>query len=275
VEKEAGRGYPPELQPALPLRVTARLSEGSISSTAAHGDTVCVWALRDVGRLAQGAVLSSHRHGEGYKVMDTHSVGDSGMGGRRARVERRTAETDIVLELALDGTGAAHIDTGVGFFNHMLTLLARHGMVDLSVVARGDLDTGAHHTVEDVGICLGQALGEALGDKAGIRRYGDAFVPMDESLAHVALDVSGRPFLAWEVELLPSTVIGGFSTDLTIEFFRAVVANARLTAHVRLLAGANPHHMVEALFKAFARALEQAVDLDPRRPGIPSTKGIL
>ncbi len=114
-----------------------------------------------------------------------------------------------------------------------------------------------------------------MGDKAGIRRYGDAFVPMDESLAHVALDVSGRPFLAWEVELLPSTVIGGFSTDLTIEFFRAVVANARLTAHVRLLAGANPHHMVEALFKAFARALEQAVDLDPRRPGIPSTKGIL
>jgi imidazoleglycerol-phosphate dehydratase len=207
--------------------------------------------------------------------MTEESGNQVGTGGRRARVERRTAETEIVLVLDLDGEGTARVDTGVGFFDHMLTLLARHGLFDLAINAQGDLETGAHHTVEDVGICLGRALDQALGDKAGIVRYGDAHVPMDESLAHVALDLSGRPYLAWQGDILPSTVIGGFDTDLALEFFQAVTANARLTAHVHLLEGSNPHHMVEAVFKAFARALRVAAGPDPRRSGIPSTKGVL
>lgn len=195
-------------------------------------------------------------------------------GARRAKVERRTAETTVALELGLDGTGDVRVATGIGFFDHMLTLLGRHGHFDLNLKAEGDLETGAHHTVEDVGICLGLALEAALGDKAGIRRYGEAHIPMDESLAQVVVDLSGRPYLAWGVEL-PGVEIGGFATDLAEEFFQAVVGNGRLTLHVRLLAGSNPHHMVEAIFKALARALSAALAVDARQGGVPSTKGLL
>lgn len=194
---------------------------------------------------------------------------------RSSRVERYTAETEVCLQLSLGGSGRAHVSTGVGFFDHMLTLLARHGLFDLEIKAQGDLETGAHHTVEDVGLCLGQAIDRALGDKAGIVRYGYACIPMDEALAEVALDVSGRPYLAWSAELPSGTTIGGFDVDLAKEFFQAVVSAAKITVHVRLLAGANPHHMVEAIFKAFARALRAAVDNDPRFSGIPSSKGSL
>lgn len=195
-------------------------------------------------------------------------------GVRRAKVQRRTAETNVSLELALDGTGDVRVSTGIGFFDHMLTLLGRHGHFDLNLNAEGDLETGAHHTVEDVGICLGLALEAALGDKAGIRRYGEAVIPMDESLAQVVLDLSGRSYLAWSADL-PPAVIGGFATDLAEEFFQAVAGNGRLTLHVRLLAGSNPHHMVEAIFKAFARALSAALEVDGRHHGVPSTKGML
>lgn len=194
---------------------------------------------------------------------------------RWARIERRTLETDVVLLLTLDGGGCARVKTGVGFFDHMLTLLARHGSLDLDIQAQGDLETGAHHTVEDVGICLGRALEEALGDKAGINRYGEACVPMDDALAQVALDMSGRPLLVWTADLLPRATVGGFDTDLAREFFQAVATNAHCTLHVRLLAGVNPHHMVEAMFKAFARAVRQAVAFDPRSKGVPSSKGVL
>lgn len=242
---------------------------------------IITWTLSDrrlSGRppgAERGAVLSSLRHREGHKTMTSESGRQADTGSRRAQVKRHTAETDVVLAIDLDGTGTARVDTEIGFFDHMLTLVARHGLFDLEVRAEGDLETGAHHTVEDVGICLGRALDQALGDKAGITRYGDAHVPMDESLAHVALDLSGRPFLVWQGDLLPSTVIGGFDTELALEFFQALVANARVTAHVRLLAGANSHHMVEAVFKAFARALRVAAGPDPRRSDIPSTKGVL
>jgi len=195
-------------------------------------------------------------------------------GGRRALVERCTAETNVGLDLVLDGSGDVRVATGIGFFDHMLTLLGRHGHFDLNLRAEGDLETGAHHTVEDVGICLGLALEAALGDKAGIRRYGEAHVPMDESLAQVVVDLSGRPYLAWGAEL-PGVEIGGFTTDLAEEFFQAVVGNGRLTLHVRLLTGSNPHHMVEAVFKAFARALSAALVVDARQGGVPSTKGML
>jgi len=178
------------------------------------------------------------------------------------------------LDLVLDGSGDVRVATGIGFFDHMLTLLGRHGHFDLNLRAEGDLETGAHHTVEDVGICLGLALEAALGDKAGIRRYGEAHVPMDESLAQVVVDLSGRPYLAWGAEL-PGVEIGGFTTDLAEEFFQAVVGNGRLTLHVRLLTGSNPHHMVEAVFKAFARALSAALVVDARQGGVPSTKGML
>lgn len=195
-------------------------------------------------------------------------------GVRRALVKRRTAETDVTLELALDGTGGVQVATGIGFFDHMLTLFGRHGLFNLKLQAKGDLETGAHHTVEDVGICLGMALDAALGDKAGIRRYGEAAIPMDEALAQVVLDLSGRSHLAWGADL-PGVAIGGFDTDLAEEFFQAVVGNGRLTVHVRLLAGSNPHHMVEAIFKAFGRALSAAVEADERHGGVPSTKGML
>jgi imidazoleglycerol-phosphate dehydratase len=193
---------------------------------------------------------------------------------RAAEIERSTGETSIRLRLALDGSGECSATTGVGFFDHMLDLLARHGGLDLDVDASGDLATGSHHTTEDVGIVLGLALDQALGDRSGIARYGDATVPMDEALATSAIDVSGRPFCAFE-GTIPETTIGGWETDLVEEFFRAVANNARLTVHVRLLAGTNAHHMVEVSFKAFARALRAAVSLDDSITGIPSTKGSL
>jgi imidazoleglycerol-phosphate dehydratase len=193
---------------------------------------------------------------------------------RGAEIERRTGETDVRLALALEGTGAGTRETGVGFLDHMLDLLARHGRLDLTVAASGDLETGAHHTVEDVGICLGQALDRALGDRAGIVRYGAATIPMDEARATCAIDVSGRAYCAFEADL-PAGAIGNFDHELTEEFFRAVASNAKLTLHVRVEAGTNVHHMIEAAFKAFARALRAAVALDPSETGVPSTKGTL
>jgi imidazoleglycerol-phosphate dehydratase len=192
---------------------------------------------------------------------------------RTSEKERSTAETQIRLSLDLDG-GEASAATGVGFLDHMLDLLARHGRLGLRVEASGDLETGAHHTVEDVGIVLGRALDEALGDRAGIRRYGSAVVPMDESLAECAVDVSGRPLCVFDAEL-PATSIAGFDTELTEEFFRAVANSAKLTLHVSVRYGTNAHHMIEAAFKAFARALRVAVSIDPEETGVPSTKGTL
>jgi imidazoleglycerol-phosphate dehydratase len=193
---------------------------------------------------------------------------------RAAEIDRRTAETEVFLGLALDGAGEGERDTGVGFFDHMLDLLARHGRMDLTVRARGDLQTGAHHTVEDVGICLGQTLDQALGDRAGIYRYGQATVPMDESRAACAIDISGRGLLAFDAGLPPGA-IGDFDYELTEEFFRAVAANARMTLHLTVETGTNAHHMIEALFKAFARALRAATAVDPTERGVPSTKGTL
>ena len=193
---------------------------------------------------------------------------------RSARVARKTNETDVTVALALDG-GAVEISTGVPFFDHMLDQLGRHGHLGLGIHAKGDLEIDAHHTVEDTGIALGEALTEALGDKAGIRRYGDALVPMEEALAQVALDISGRPLLVYEAEV-PAESIGQFDVGLTQEFLQALVRAGGLTLHVRLLAGRDPHHCVEAIFKALARAVSHAVALDPRSGGaIPSTKGIL
>jgi imidazoleglycerol-phosphate dehydratase len=193
---------------------------------------------------------------------------------RAAEIERSTRETSIRLRLALDGGGESSASTGVGFLDHMLDLLARHARLDLEVDATGDLQTGSHHTTEDIGIVLGQALDSALGDRSGITRYGDATVPMDEALAACAIDVSGRPYCSFE-GAIPEVAIGGFETELTEEFFRAVANNAKMTVHVRLLAGTNAHHMVEASFKSFARALRAAVALDDAAAGIPSTKGML
>ncbi|MDX6691618.1 MAG: imidazoleglycerol-phosphate dehydratase [Solirubrobacteraceae bacterium] len=194
---------------------------------------------------------------------------------RAAHKTRRTGETDITLGLTLDGTGKGTRETGVGFLDHMLDLVARHGRLDLAVDAAGDLQTGSHHTVEDVGIVLGQALDEALGDRAGIHRYGHAVVPMDEARAACAIDVSGRPFLALDDGGLPPGETGGFDHELLEEFFRAVVNNARMTLHIEVQAGTNAHHMIEASFKAFARALRAAVAIDPTETGVPSTKGTL
>jgi imidazoleglycerol-phosphate dehydratase len=194
---------------------------------------------------------------------------------RTADITRETGETRIDLELGLDGAGTGTRATGVGFFDHMLDLVARHGRLDLDVSASGDLETGAHHTVEDVGIVLGQALDRALGDRAGITRYGHAVVPMDEARAACAIDISGRPFLRFDAGGLPPGVTGGFDHELTEEFFRAVANGARLTLHVTVEAGTNAHHMIEAAFKAFARALRAAVAIDPTEAGVPSTKGTL
>src|SRR5450759_719149 len=188
---------------------------------------------------------------------------------RSATIERRTGETDVRLALSLEGTGAGMRETGVGFLDHMLDLLARHGRMDLEVRVSGDLQTGAHHTAEDTAIVIGQALDQALGDRAGIVRYGWATVPMDEARAS---DISGRPFTLFEAELPPGST-GGFEHELTEEFFRALANAAKLTLHLRVEAGSNAHHMIEAAFKAFARALRQAVAIDPGESGVPSTKG--
>ena len=194
---------------------------------------------------------------------------------RTADIDRSTKETQIRLSLALDGEGHGTRETGVGFLDHMLDLLARHGRFDLDVKATGDLETGGHHTVEDVGICFGQALDRALADRRGIVRYGHALVPMDEALATCAIDVSGRPFVAWHAELPSGSIGGNFDHELAEEFFRAVANSAKLTLHLRVEAGTNAHHMIEAAYKAFARALRQAVAIDPTETGVPSTKGTL
>jgi imidazoleglycerol-phosphate dehydratase len=193
---------------------------------------------------------------------------------RTAKINRQTAETKIDLELNLDGSGQSQIATGVGFFDHMLTLLARHAAIDLTVSAQGDLHVDQHHTVEDVGICLGQALKQALGDKAGIRRYGHFTLPMEETLATSAIDLSGRYFLVFEPGFT-SPKIGDFDSELVEDFWQAVAANGLFNLHVLVHHGRNNHHKSEAIFKATARALRMAVELDPRQPGVPSTKGTL
>ena len=195
---------------------------------------------------------------------------------RTAQITRKTGETDVSLTIGLDGTGAGTRGTGVGFLDHMLDLLARHGTLDLDVQVAGDLEPGAHHPVEDTGIVLGQALDRALGERRGIVRYGHAVVPMDEARAACAIDVSGRPFASIEgFERLPAGDIAGFEHEVAEEFFRAVASAARLTLHLELQAGTNAHHMIEACFKAFARALRTAVAEDPGETGVPSTKGTL
>ncbi len=194
---------------------------------------------------------------------------------RVAQLSRKTGETDVRVGLDLDGTLTGEISTGVGFFDHMLELLTRHGHVGLTVTVRGDLETGAHHTVEDTGIVLGQAIGEALGDRRGIRRYGYAVVPMDEARAACAIDISGRPYCAVGGLELPPGAIAGFEHEAAEEFFRAVASAGRLTVQIERQAGTNAHHMIEACFKAFARALRIAVSIDPDEAGVPSTKGTL
>ncbi|HVA50662.1 MAG TPA: imidazoleglycerol-phosphate dehydratase HisB [Pirellulales bacterium] len=193
---------------------------------------------------------------------------------RSARIERKTAETEIRVELNVDGAGSAAVATGIGFFDHMLTLLAKHAAFDLTVEAQGDLHVDQHHTVEDVGICLGRALRQALGDKSGIRRYGHFTLPMEETLATVAVDLSGRYFLVFQAQF-PSAKIGEFDSELVEDFWQALAANALCNLHVLVHYGRNSHHISEALFKAAARALRMAVENDPRLEGVPSTKGTL
>ena len=194
---------------------------------------------------------------------------------RKARIERATAETDIVVELDLDGTGAGTRATGVGFFDHMLDQLARHALIDMEVSATGDTHIDDHHTVEDTGIALGQALAAAMGDKRGIRRYGACHLPMDDALVRAALDLSGRPWLGWDVAFT-APAIKGFDTELVREFFQALSTHGGITLHVDLIRGVNSHHVAEAAFKAVARALRDALEADPRRAdAIPSTKGTL
>jgi imidazoleglycerol-phosphate dehydratase len=193
---------------------------------------------------------------------------------RSAEIARETKETNVRLCLALDGVGAGERRTGIGFFDHMLDLVARHGRLDLDVEVSGDLQTGGHHTVEDTGLSFGQALDRALGDRSGIRRYGHAVVPMDEARASCAIDISGRPFVALDAQLPPGAT-GGFDHELTEEFLRAVANTAKLTLHVTVEAGTNAHHIIESCFKAFARALREAVEIDPTETGVPSTKGTL
>ncbi|MBC8016253.1 MAG: imidazoleglycerol-phosphate dehydratase HisB [Sporomusaceae bacterium] len=193
---------------------------------------------------------------------------------RTATIKRQTGETNITASLLIDGTGCSEIETGIGFFDHMLILFAKHGLFNLNLSADGDLHVDGHHTVEDAGIVLGQAITQALGDKSGIKRYGTAFVPMDEALVMVSLDISGRPFLAFDVDI-PTQRIGNFDSELTEEFLRALAVHAGLTLHVRLMAGKNAHHIVEGVFKALGRALDEATRKDERIVGVMSTKGML
>ena len=200
------------------------------------------------------------------------------MTARIARIERSTSESEVVVELNLDGTGHSQISTGVGFYDHMLTALSRHSHIDLNVQAKGDLHIDAHHTVEDVAISIGQALNIALGDKVGIRRYGDALVPLDEALAQAVVDVSGRPYFvhSGEPQTQAVAIIGGqYIGSLTAHVLESIAHNARITMHVQVLAGRDPHHIVEAQFKAVARALRTAVEIDPKEHSVPSTKGAL
>ena len=193
---------------------------------------------------------------------------------RTAEIARQTLETKIELTLNLDGEGKAEVATGIGFLNHMLVLLAKHAFLDLTVKASGDLEVDSHHTVEDCGIVLGQALKQAVGDKTGMHRYGSCFLPMDEALAHVVLDFSGRPFLVWQAEI-PKVTLGNLEAEMVEEFFRAVASESGMTLHVRLLYGRNTHHIIEAIFKAFARALAEGVAIDSRVKGVMSSKGKL
>ena len=193
---------------------------------------------------------------------------------RTAKITRKTAETEITLSLNLDGTGASNIATGVGFFDHMLTLFSKHSLIDLDVNAKGDLHIDAHHTVEDVGICLGKAIAQAIGDKAGITRYGSMTLPMEETLVTSALDLSGRVKFIYKVTF-PAAKVGEFDTELVEEFWQAVAANLPMNLHLVLHHGTNSHHIAEGLFKATARALRQAVTVDPRQTGVPSSKGTL
>jgi imidazoleglycerol-phosphate dehydratase len=193
---------------------------------------------------------------------------------RKAQVQRTTGETQVELSIDLDGSGAHQIETGVGFLDHMLSLFSKHSLFDLRVAAKGDLHIDAHHTVEDVGICLGLALRQALGEKAGVARYGYAVIPMDETLASVAVDLSGRAYFVWRVNL-PVEMLGTFNSPLAEEFWRAVAFHALLNLHVDVAYGTNSHHIIEAIFKAAAVALRRAAEVDPRRAGVPSTKGVL
>lgn len=193
---------------------------------------------------------------------------------RTASLERRTLETGVSCEINLDGSGSCDINTGIGFFDHMLTLLAKHSFCDLSLQAQGDLDVDSHHTVEDCGIVLGQTLKEALGNKEGIHRYGNCFLPMDEALVQVCLDFSGRPYLVFDGDI-PKVTLGMYDAEMTEEFFRALAVQAGITLHIRVLYGKNTHHIVEAIFKGFARAMAEAIALDSRVKGVMSSKGVL
>ncbi len=193
---------------------------------------------------------------------------------RKHTISRKTNETAITLALTIDGTGKSTLNTGIGFFNHMLELFAKHGLFDLDITVKGDLDVDFHHTVEDVGICLGQAFHKALGDNKGITRYSDGLIPMDEALCQCAIDISNRPHLTF-THNLNNEKVGQFDCELVDEFFRAFINNARLSLHLNLLAGFNTHHKIEACFKAFGVCLDRATIIDPRKPGIPSTKGLL
>jgi len=193
---------------------------------------------------------------------------------RNASLSRKTSETEVDLSIELDGTGNSTIQTGIGFFDHMLTLLAKHGALDLAVKCKGDLEVDQHHSVEDIGIVLGQAFHEALGNKAGITRYANAMIPMDEALSSLTLDISGRSFIVYNVEGLKDKV-GAFDTELVEEFFQAFASNAQVTLHINLLYGTNSHHMIESIFKGFGRVIRQACSIDPKQKGIPSTKGSL
>ena len=193
---------------------------------------------------------------------------------RDAKISRHTNETDITLQIVLDGTGVVEINTGIGFFDHMLTLFFRHALIDAKIFAKGDIEVDGHHTIEDIGICLGQALTQALDDKSGIQRYGFMILPMEEALARVVLDLSGRPHLEYRVELTTQKV-GEFDTCLVREFLRAFCVNGGVNLHVDLLAGSDPHHCIEAIFKGLGRAIKIAVAIDSRESGIPSSKGVL
>ena len=193
---------------------------------------------------------------------------------RNASIDRKTKETSIKLSLDLDGTGKAELNSSIPFLDHMLEQIARHGLIDLMVNAKGDREIDDHHTVEDIGICLGEALRDAIGDKSGIVRYGHAYVPLDEALSRVVLDFSGRPGLEYHIDF-PKETVGGFDIDLFKEFFQAVSNHGRISLHIDTLRGNNNHHIIETVFKAFGRALRMAVESDPRQSGIPSTKGAL
>ncbi len=193
---------------------------------------------------------------------------------RTARIERSTKESSVLVELNLDGTGVHTIDTGIPFYDHMLSQLSKHGLLDLNVQSKGDLQVDAHHTIEDTALAIGQAINEALGDRAGLRRFGDAAVPLDETLVQAVVDLSGRPYLVHE-ELGLVELIGTYDTSLTRHIWESIVATSQITLHVRVISGRNAHHMVEAQFKAVARALREAVTIDPRVVGVPSTKGTL